>query len=332
MSVEIKVASIEPLRLTFDHVAARIGEGKPASRYQEAVFDIQPKVNFHYRPTWDSKYELYDIRRTAIKMEDFDQLLDPRQYYYGAYVIQRSKQQESQQRNFDFVEKRALLDQIPDEWQEKIRKLVIPLRHMEWGANLNNYYIASYGYGTPITSAASLQGMDRLGNAQYITRLGLALDKNCTSVLENAKEYWLNLDIWQPMRKLVEDSFVEKDWFELHVLQNFLLDGVIHPLMFDRFEQEVTLNNGAAFAMLTEFLEDWYKESVKWTDSTLKVAAAESAENKAIIEGWFAKWLPRVIEAVEPLASEAFENRVDECMQSVIADLRARSRKIKLEL
>lgn len=332
MSVEIKVASIEPLRLTFDHVAARIGEGKPASRYQEAVFDIQPKVNFHYRPTWDSKYELYDIRRTAIKMEDFDQLLDPRQYYYGAYVIQRSKQQESQQRNFDFVEKRALLDLIPDEWQEKIRKLVIPLRHMEWGANLNNYYIASYGYGTPITSAASLQGMDRLGNAQYITRLGLALDKNCTSVLDNAKEYWLNLDIWQPMRKLVEDSFVEKDWFELHVLQNFLLDGVIHPLMFDRFEQEVTLNNGAAFAMLTEFMEDWYKESVKWTDSTLKVAAAESAQNKAIIEGWFAKWLPRVIEAVEPLASEAFENRVDECMQSVIADLRARSRKIKLEL
>jgi phenol hydroxylase P1 protein len=332
MTVEIKIASIEPLRLTFDHVAARIGEGKPASRYQEAVFDIQPKVNFHYRPTWDSKYELYDIRRTAIKMEDFDQLLDPRQYYYGAYVIQRSKQQESQQRNFDFVEKRALLDLIPDEWKEKIRKLVIPLRHMEWGANLNNYYIASYGYGTPITSAASLQGMDRLGNAQYITRLGLALDKNDTGVLENAKEYWLNHGIWQPMRKLVEDSFVEKDWFELHVLQNFLLDGVIHPLMFDRFEQEVTLQNGAAFAMLTEFMEDWYGESAKWTDATLKVAAAESAENKANIEGWFAKWLPRVMEAVEPLTREAFGNRADECTQSVLADLRARSHKIKLEL
>ena len=30
---------------------------------------------------------------------------------------------------------------------------------MECGANLNNYYNASYGYGTPITSAASLQGI-----------------------------------------------------------------------------------------------------------------------------------------------------------------------------
>ena len=332
MSVEIKTASIEPLRQTFDHVAARIGEGKPASRYQEAVFDIQPKINFHYRPTWDSEYELYDVRRTAIKMEDFDQLLDPRQYYYGPYVIQRSKQQESQERNFAFVEKRGLMDPIPDEWKEKIRKLIIPLRHLEWGANLNSYFMASYGYGTPFTSAASMQGMDRLGNAQYITRIGLALDKNYTGVLENAKEYWLNLDIWQPMRKLVEDSFVEKDWFELHVLQNFLLDGIIHPLAFDRFEQEVTLHGGAAFAMLTEFMEEWYKESSKWTDATLKVAAAESAENKALIESWFEKWLPRVIAAVEPLTREAIGDKADDFIEGVTADLRARAKKIKLDL
>lgn len=332
MSVEIKTATIEPLRQTFDHVAARIGEGKPASRYQEAVFDMQPKLNFHYRPTWEPELELYDVRRTAIKMDDFDLLLDPRQYYYGPYVIQRSKQQESQERNFAFVEKRGLMDPIPDEWKEKIRRLIIPLRHMEWGANLNNYFIASYGYGTPMTSAASLQGMDRLGNAQYITRIGLVMDKNYTGVLENAKEFWLNDDIWQPMRKLVEDSFVEKDWFELHVLQNFLLDGVIHPLAFDRFEQEVTRHGGAGFAMLIEFMSDWYKESARWTDATLKVAAAESAENKALIESWFAKWLPRVIEAVEPLTREAIGDQADAFIESVTTDLRARAAKIKLEL
>lgn len=332
MSIEIKTASIEPLRQTFDHVAARIGEGKPASRYQEAVFDMQPKINFHYRPTWEPELELYDVRRTAIKMDDFDLLLDPRQYYYGPYVIQRAKQQESQEKNFSFVEKRGLMDPIPEEWKEKIRKLIIPLRHLEWGANLTNYYIASYGYGTPMTSAASLQGMDRLGNAQYITRIGLVLDKNYTGVLENAKEYWLNLEVWQPMRKLVEDSFVEKDWFELHVLQNFLLDGVIHPLAFDHFEHEVTQQGGAGFAMLIEFMSDWYKESARWTDATLKVAAAESAENKAIIEGWFAKWMPRVIEAVAPLTKEALGDKADEFIESVTSDLRARAAKIKLEL
>lgn len=332
MSIEIKTASIEPLRQTFDHVAARIGEGKPASRYQEAVFDIQPKLNFHYRPTWDPEYELYDVRRTAIKMDDFDQLLDPRQYYYGAYVIQRSKQQESQEKNFSFVEKRSLLDPIPEEWKEKIRKLVIPLRHYEWGANTNNYYIASYGYGTPITSAASMQGMDRLGNAQYITRMGLVLDKNYTGVLENAKEYWLNLNTWQPMRKLVEDSFVMKDWFELHVLQNFLLDGFVHPLAFNRFEEEVTLRGGAAFAMLTEFTSDWHAESAKWVDATLKVAAAESAENKATIERWFEQWLPRVRAAVELPTREAIGDRAEEFLNSVFIDLRGRAKKIKLDL
>ncbi len=332
MSIEIKTASIEPLRENFDHIAARIGEGKPASRYQEAVFDIQPKVNFHYRPTWEPEYELYDVRRTAIKMEDFDQLLDPRQYYYGAYVIQRSRQRESQEKNFKFVEKRNLLDAIPDEWQEKIQKLVIPLRHFEWGANTNNYFIASYGYGTPVTSAASLQGMDRLGNAQYISRIGLALDNNYPGVLESAKDCWLNQDSWQPMRKLVEDSFVEKDWFELHVLQNFLLDGLVHPLIFGRFEEEVTEHGGAAFAMLTEFMADWYTESVRWTDAVIKVAVAESEGNKETIEHWISKWSPRARSAVEPLAAEAFGDRAADVLGTVFTKLSARANKVNLEM
>jgi phenol hydroxylase P1 protein len=62
------------------------------------------------------------------------------------------------------------------------------------------------------------------------------------------------------------------------------------------------------------------------------VAAAESAENKAIIEGWFAKWMPRVIEAVTPLTKEALGDKADEFIESVTSDLRARAAKIKLEL
>ena len=50
--------------------------------------------------------------RTAIVMEDFDDLVDPRQYYYGTWTIQRGKQQESQEKNFDFVESRGLLDGV----------------------------------------------------------------------------------------------------------------------------------------------------------------------------------------------------------------------------
>jgi hypothetical protein len=81
MSIDIKTANIEPVRLTFDHLEARIGKGKSATRYQEAVHDFQMTQNFHYRPTWEPEMELFDVRRTKIQLDDFDALTDPRQYY-----------------------------------------------------------------------------------------------------------------------------------------------------------------------------------------------------------------------------------------------------------
>ncbi len=113
MSVEIKTAAIEPVRQTFSHVARRLGADKPASRYQEATFDLQSDCNFHYRPLWDPEHELYDKRRTAIRMNDWYAFKDPRQFYYATYVLNRAKLQDTAENNFDFVERHGALDLPP---------------------------------------------------------------------------------------------------------------------------------------------------------------------------------------------------------------------------
>jgi phenol/toluene 2-monooxygenase (NADH) P1/A1 len=328
MSVEIKTAFIKPKRITTDLIADKIGEGKVPTRYQEAVYGHQPEHVFHYRPTWQPEYELFDARRTAIVMKDFDDLLDPRQYYYGTYVIERSKQREAQEKNFSVVEKRGLMDGIEEDLINVIAGAVIPYRHVEWGANNNNFFISGYGFGTPITSAACYQAMDRLGIAQYITRIGLILGANETTVLDKGKEAWLNDPMWQGLRKIVETSFVTKDWFELHLLQNFIIDGVFHPLLFQHLENDVVKKSGAAFAMLTEFFIDWYAESQRWTDSTLKVAASDSEENKQLLKSWLDKWQPQVIAAATPIAEFAFVERSDAVMDNIQAELAKRSGKI----
>lgn len=46
MSLEIKTASLEPVRHTFAHIARRFGD-KPATRYQEATHDVPSQ-----RPTF----------------------------------------------------------------------------------------------------------------------------------------------------------------------------------------------------------------------------------------------------------------------------------------
>ncbi len=332
MTIDLKTTSIDPVRKTFDHIAEKLGPDKAATRYQEAVWGLQPIVNQHYRPTWDPTKTLYDPSRTAVVMEDFDDLIDPRQYYYGTWTIQRGKQQDSQEKNFKFVESRGLMDGMEAAWKDKIRRLIVPLRHVAWAANTNNSYIAAYGFGAPITSAASLQTMDQLGIAQYITRIGLILADNDPTALDDAKALWLDDDMWQPMRALVEEAMVTKDWFELHVLQNLLIDGALHPLMFDKFDAAVTQHGGAAYSMMNEFTIEWFAEASRWADAVIKRCAQESPANKTHIEGWIAKWMPRIQGALKPLSDAAFDGEGSVALDEVVDRLMTRAGKAGLDV
>ena len=330
MTIDLKTASVEPLRRTFDHLAAKLGPDKNPSRYQEATWGLQPALNFHYRPTWDPAHELYDRERTGIVMSDFDDLVDPRQYYYGTWTIQRGKQQDSQEKNFSLVEKRELLQSLDASWLAKVEQLLVPLRHVAWGANTNNSFIAAYGYGAPVTSACTMQMMDHLGIAQYITRIGLIIADNNPQALDVAKEAWMNEPRWQPLRELVENSMVTEDWFELFVAQNFVIDGFVYPLVFEHFSAEIIANGGAALPMLTEFIDEWRRESSRWVDAVLKVAAGESAANKALIDAWVADWTPRIKLALQPLAEFAFDGERADVIDEIGDELALRAGKAGL--
>ncbi len=306
MSLNIAAKEVKPLRVNFAYTARRVGENKPASRYQEAVYDIQPTCNFHYPPTWEPNKQLFDTSRTAIVMQDWYSFTDPRQYYYTSYVTTRAKQQEVVESNFELIEKRNLLQAVSATVQDKVRQVLIPLRHMEYGANMNNQDICDRGYGTTITSVASFNGFDRVGMAQYLSRIALLLDGNEETTLKAAKDAWLHSPAWQPLRHAMEDTFVLDDWFEIMVAQNIVMDGLLYPLIYERFIPSLTAQGGGAFLMLTQFMNEWYEETVRWTNALIKVTAAESSANAALLTQWTSAWVQRLEQAVLPIAELAF--------------------------
>lgn len=324
MSLNIAAKEIKPLRLNYGHIARRIGEHKPATRYQEAVYDIQPTTNFHYPPSWDPSRKLYDTARTQIVMQDWYSFTDPRQFYYTSYVAARAKQQEIMESNFELVEKRDLLQGLKPELAAQIRQVLIPLRHYEYGANMNNQDICHRGYGTTITSLASFNGFDRIGMAQYVSRIALLLDGNEDSSLTAAKQAWLNDPAWQGLRHVMEDSFVLDDWFEILLVQDVLMDGLLYPLIYERFISQVAAQGGTTFLMLTQFMNEWSEENTRWTNQLLKVTASESAENAALLAQWTQAWLTRIEAAFAPLAQMAFGEQGAEQLAAVKAELVAR--------
>jgi phenol hydroxylase P1 protein len=331
MNIDLQAREITPLRNTYAHVAKYIGDDKPASRYQEATYGAQPSANFHYRPTWDPKHELFDASRSAVVLADWYVLKDPRQFYYAAWTMARARQQEAIEANFQFVESRGMVAKIPDDVRLKALQVLLPLRHAAWGANMNNASVCAYGYGTAFTAPAMFHAMDNLGVAQYLTRLGLALDE--PSVLDEGKQAWLTDPKWQVLRRLVEDTFVVKDPFELFVAQNLAIDGLLYPLVYGSFvDDHVALKGGTAVAMLTAFMPEWHDESARWVDAVVKTAAAESPANQKLISGWLQAWSERAQAALAPVAQLALGDAGQDALAEARSKLADRCRKAGVPL
>ncbi|MBL8465661.1 MAG: aromatic/alkene monooxygenase hydroxylase subunit beta [Thauera sp.] len=331
MQIDLRTVTIKPLRQTFDNIARRIGADKPASRYQEGTLDMQQEANYHYRPTWDPDHLIYDRDRTAIRMADWYSFKDPRQFYYGAYTLARAKQQDTAEANFDFVENRGLAATLPEDLRATVLQLLLPLRHVAWGANMNNAAVCAYGYGTAFTQPCIYQAMDQLGIAQYLTRVGLLLGD--VEVLDTAKQSWMDDDTWQGLRRYVEDTMVLKDPFELFVAQNVALDGLLYPLVYETIIDDVlSAQGGTPVAMLTQFMTDWHAETRKWTDATMKTAAAESGDNKEVLGTWVTHWRDRAASALLPVARIAVGERADELTAEVVQQFNARMAKAGVAL
>lgn len=329
MQIDLRTVSIEPLRNTFDHLARRFGD-KPASRYQEGSYDIQATENLHYRPTWDPDQKIYDSSITRIVMQDWYALKDPRQFYYSNYTLARARQQETTEANFTFVETRGLADALSDDLRQTVLNLLVPLRHAAWGANMNNSLIAGYGYAAIFTNACMFHAMDNLGIAQYLSRIGLLLGD--VDALDAAKTAWMESDVWQPLRRYVEDTLVVRDPFELYVAQNVVLDGLLYPLVYEQLiDGDLSPRGASSIAMLTQFMRDWFDETRKWTDAVIKTAAAESAENRVILEEWLGKWSQRAIAALAPIVQQANPEQADTMLAEEVASLKARLKKTGVE-
>ncbi len=330
MNIDLQAREIQPLRQTFARVAKYTGE-KPGSRYQEATLGVQSEANFHYRPTWDPEYELFDKRRTAVQLDDWYALRDPRQFYYANWTMARARQQEAMESNYQFVESRDLVAKIPDALRAKATEVLMPLRHVAWGANMNNCTVCSLGYGTAFTAPAMFHAMDHLGVAQYLTRLGLALGE--PGALEAGKNDWMQAPQWQVLRRLVEDTLVVKDPFELFIAQNLSIDGLLYPLIYGHFvDDHLALQGGTAVAMLTAFMPEWHDESARWVDAVTKVAAAASEDNRALITGWYRSYADQAQAALAPVAELALGAAGAEALTAVRTALDTRARKAGLSV
>jgi phenol hydroxylase P1 protein len=313
---ELRTQVIEPPRTTFTHLVARYGE-RPASRYEEGSIDIQAKENFHYRPLWDPAHEIYDESFSAFRLTDPYSFTDPRQYYYAPYVTSRAAMADAVASTLDYLDSRDLLARLPQAWSAVLGELVVPLRHYESGAQMVSCDIARFGFGTTITQCAAYAAFDRIGNAQALSRVGIALGGGTAELLGDAKTRWVDDESLQGLRRYVEELFLEKDWGKA-LIRLDVADRLVYALFFGHLDDAAIEAGAGSYSLVAQHLSSWFKDQRKWVDALYKAWVADpetGAANKELLAATSAEALDAALAAMAPVAA-----RVDELVGAGAAE------------
>lgn len=319
MQYELHQQVIEPRRQTFTPLIRRYGD-RPATRYEEGSIGIQPRANFHYRPLWDPAHEIYDEGFSALRLSDPDAYTDPRQYFYTPYVVNRAALHDAFGRSLTYVVDRRLLKVMPPGWQDLLATAVLPLRYYEAGAQLISVAGARYAYGTTIEQCLSYAAFDRVGNAQLLSRIGIALGENSDQVLETTKPAWLEDPRLQGLRRLIEELLVQPDW-ALSVVALDLSDRLLFPLLTRHLEEAALLGGAGAYSLVIQQLGIWFDDHRKWIDALISAwlnDVEHGTANKALLQNTIDRYLPQVTAAVTDVA-QAVDTLIDAGAEKFVA-------------
>ena len=304
MQYELRYQVLEPKRHTYQNIIDRLGD-QPASRYLEATLDVEPRENFHYRPTWMKDRELYDERYTALRLTDPYSYTDPRQFYYTPYVTQRAALHDEFGKTLSYLEERDLLPRLPEAWQAVLTEVVVPLRHYESGAQLVSVAGARFAYGTSLEQCCTFAAFDRIGNAQMLSRAGIALGGGGAGVLTRAKAEWMEGGQLQPLRRLIEETMVLGDWAE-GVLAIDQLDTLLYPLLYRGLDEAALLGGAGPYSLIAQHFSAWFADQRRWLDALVAAWAGDEQHGKAnreVLARIGLDWGGRAREAVAALAA-----------------------------
>lgn len=304
MQYELKTQVIDQQRKTFTHLIERFGD-RPASRYEEGTIDLQATEHFHYRPTWAPDKELYDPDYSEFKLADPYSFTDPRQLYYTPYVTTRSSIHEAFGKTLDYLDTRDLFAKLPEAWRSIMADTFVPMRHYESAGQLIFSGACRFGYGTTITQCCAYAAFDRIGLAQLISRVGIALGGGGAELLDSAKAAWIEDAHLQPLRKYVEEAMVESDWADT-VIAYDLSDQLVYGVLYRELDEAALLGGAGAYSLVSQHLSSWFTDQRRWVDALYKAWLADpeyGASNKAAFERIVAAKLPQALAAGEAVAA-----------------------------
>lgn len=295
-------AVLKPLK-TWSHLAAR--------RRKPSEYEIV-SANLHYTtrpgaPAFELDPDLY-MNRWYKQYRDGSPLVhgnwnafrDPDEIIYRTYNMMQDGAETYVVGLFDQFNQREHDQALAPSWAGTLARLYAPSRYLFHTVQMCSGYLAQIAPASTISLSAAFQSADSLrwlSHCAYRTReLSKAFpDKGFG---RDERRYWETDPAWQGMRELMEKVLAAYDWAESFVALNLVAKPAIEEAVLRKLGEAARHNGDILLGLLVDSqLVDGARHR-RWASALVQLAL-EVPDNAAVIERWFAKWVPLADQAID---------------------------------
>ncbi len=282
-----------------------------ATLYEDVTVDVQPDPTRHLTQGWVYSFANgdagYPHEWTALKSSDWHAFRDPNGEWEKTIYNNNSNIVRQISQNLENARSQHAFRCWNAAWVKLVARHVGAWMHVEQGMGMHVFVPAQRDAPTNmINNAIAVNSVHKLRFAQDLALYNLELSEEIEGFDGKAHlAAWKEDPIWQGVRENVERITAIRDWAEAIFVANIIFLPLVNELFRSNFVMQVAAQNGDYVTPgLMGAGENDDERDLRYTTVLFELLASDAkfgAENRAIMEGWLAKYTPMSIKAARAL-------------------------------
>ncbi|WP_374486979.1 toluene monooxygenase, partial [Zoogloea sp.] len=185
-------------------------------------------------------------------------------------------------------------------WAGTLARLYTPARYLFHTLQMASAYVGQVSPASTLTNCNYFQMADSLRWLSHTAYRTKELSQTFTDkgFGEDERRYWEEDSAWQGFRELMEKALTVWDWGEAVVVLNLVVKPAVEETVLRRLGESARHNGDTLLGLITDAQLMDVARHRRWA-TAFATMAQETTGNKALMQGWIAKW--------EPLADRAID-------------------------
>jgi hypothetical protein len=241
---------------------------------------------------------------TLLKATDWWEYRDPNAEWFRPFVKRQADIGRSIEQAIAGAKRANTCAAFDESWTEFLQTHYAAYRFAEYGLFLILCQAQREAGSDVVAQPMIFQSVEKDRHAQDITLYCMELESQIEGFSdERAKGTWMNAPEWQGLRRVTEYLLACRDWGEIYLVVNCLLEPLVSALICrDLIFRNAARHGDVITSVIAQAAESCRENNAASTKALVDMLLKQEPEhNLAVINGWFDKWLPLVEQAAEDI-------------------------------